>query len=277
MVNLQASFIAGVQAQIISFTLQLPPLALGRSANFFAFLGLILEITGTFLGAIHTLFLQTKIEKGTRVIVSMTQCQADLKIIVKFLQRKKEELRQQGQQEEQQFYGVEGNYTGSFFPLASDIIIYNGNFISQPVTQTSVVENINDYEERAKNVQSVLEGMELRYKSLAPPYIINKILELIGKVHPAGPRILPLRRDTVITIVDITPVMRPVVAYGNMPLMSMAAGVASLAISTILLAGASELLKAEVWISCAGALIGVMALSLLPTRLAFPASSSWFY
>lgn len=272
--NLQASFIAGVQAQIISFTLQLPPLALGRSANFFAFLGLILEITGTFLGAIHTLFLQRKIEDGARVVVSMTQCQADLKIIAKVVQRKEEEARRE---KEGLLPLGESNPSACFFPNSVDLRILGGEFtINQSINHTPVVGDIDDFEDRAENVKSILEGMELRYKSLAPPQIINKMLELIGKVHPATPTIPPFRKDTVITIVDIMPVMRPVFAYGNVPLMSMAAGVAGLAISTILLAVASELLKAEVWISCIGALVGVMALSFLPTRLVFHAALSWF-
>jgi hypothetical protein len=272
---MQASFIAGVQAQIISFTLQLPPLALGRSANFFAFFGLILEITGTFLGAIHTLFLQRKIEDGARVVVSMTQCQADLKIIAKVVQRKEEESRRErnGQLHSEHHYA-------SFFPGSNDVQIIGGEFtINQSINHTPVVGDINDYEDRAENVKSVLEGMELRYKSLAPPHIINKILELIGKVYPDAltiPPLGPVRKDTVITIVDLMPVMRPVFAYGNIPLMSMASGVAALAISTILLAMASDLLRAEVWISCVAALVGVMTLSFLPTRLVFPAALSWF-
>ena len=201
----------------------------------------------------------------------MTQCQADLKIITKVVQRKEEEARR----EKNGQLPSEVNPSASFFPNSSNLHILGGEFtINQSINHTPVVGDINDYEDRAENVKSVLEGMELRYKSLAPPHIINKILELIGKVHPAAPTIPPVRQDTVITIVDLMPVMRPVFAYGNVPLMSMASGVAALAISTILLAVASELLRAEVWISCVAALVGVMALSFLPTRLVFPAALS---
>ena len=106
-----------------------------------------------------------------------------------------------------------------------------------------MVGDINDREDGAENVKNVLEGMGA---------------------------------DTVTSIVDITLVMRPVFAYGNVPLMSTAAGVTALAISTILLAVASELLRAEVWISCVLPLVGMVTLSFLPTRLVFPAALSWF-
>jgi uncharacterized membrane protein YvlD (DUF360 family) len=245
-------------------------------ANFFAFLGLILEITGTFLGAIHTLFLQRKIKKGAHVVISMIQCQADLKIVTKAVQRQEEESRRREQLEQGQLEPPNGGGYAAFFPSSNRVSVENCQFtINQSINQTPVVQDINDHEDRAQNVRSILEGMELRYKSLAPPQLINKILEFIDKVHPAGPTIQPVRQDTVITIVDITPIMRPVFAYGNIPLMSMAAGVAALAISTILFSVASELLKAEVWISCVAALVGVMIFSFLPTRLAFPASLSW--
>jgi len=48
----------------------------------------------------------------------------------------------------------------------------------------------------------------------------------------------------------------------------MAVGVAFLAISTILLAAASQVVANEVWISCTGVLLFVITLSLLPFRYA---------
>lgn len=48
--DLQAAFIAGVQAQVMTFIIPLPRSALQRTANLFAFLGLVFEIAGTFLG-----------------------------------------------------------------------------------------------------------------------------------------------------------------------------------------------------------------------------------
>ncbi|KDR78737.1 hypothetical protein GALMADRAFT_154675 [Galerina marginata CBS 339.88] len=55
-----AAFIAGVQAQVISFTIPLPRDVLGRTTNFFAVVGLILDIAGTFLGVIHALLIQRR-------------------------------------------------------------------------------------------------------------------------------------------------------------------------------------------------------------------------
>jgi len=56
---------------------------LPRAANFFAFVGLMLEIIGTFLGAMHSVFLQRKVKGFNRTVNNMIQCKVDLKIVLK--------------------------------------------------------------------------------------------------------------------------------------------------------------------------------------------------
>jgi len=67
-----AAFIAGVQAQIISFTLPLPRTTIGRVANFFAFLGLILDIIGTYFGVLQVIYLQQGINDDLIVLSTIT-------------------------------------------------------------------------------------------------------------------------------------------------------------------------------------------------------------
>ena len=66
----------------------------------------MLEIIGTFLGAIHSVLLQRKIRNDARMINAMTQCKADLKVILKYYVRKvkerEEEMRRQRESEARQ-------------------------------------------------------------------------------------------------------------------------------------------------------------------------------
>ena len=66
----------------------------------------MLEIIGTFLGAIHSVLLQRKIRNDARTINAMTQCKADLKVILKYYVRKvkerEEEMRRQREEEARQ-------------------------------------------------------------------------------------------------------------------------------------------------------------------------------
>ena len=64
------------------------------------------EIIGTFLGAIHSVLLQRKIRNDARTINAMTQCKADLKVILKYYVRKvkerEEEVQRQREKEARQ-------------------------------------------------------------------------------------------------------------------------------------------------------------------------------
>jgi zinc transporter ZupT len=69
----QAAFIAGVQSQIISFTMNLPQSSMGKATNSIAFVGLLLDVIGTFLGVIHAIVLQRRIKENTSLLNAMTQ------------------------------------------------------------------------------------------------------------------------------------------------------------------------------------------------------------
>ena len=126
--------------------------------------------------------------------------------------------------------------------------------------------DVDDLEERAMNVINVLHEMDHYYKDLAPPGLIDIIVEHTEKVLTATERRDPqiARQNNNFSIGRNIPVLRFVVTYGNIPLMSMAGGVACMALSTILFAASSQFLKPEVWIASLVALVGVMGLSFLP-------------
>jgi hypothetical protein len=75
----QAAFIAGIQAQIITFTLTLPSdSTVGRISNVFAFVGLMLDVIGTFLGVIHAVLLQRRIQDNTLLLNATTLIKTDV-------------------------------------------------------------------------------------------------------------------------------------------------------------------------------------------------------
>ena len=158
---------------------------------------------------------------------------------------------------------------GGLFGHAQTIMISGSTFISQAVNS---IKELDDLEERAMRVRKILDGMDFYHQDLAPPRLIDKIYELVGKVLATkeGANIIP-RHDTLLTIGQAKPAVRFMVTYGNIPSISMAAGVACLALSTILLAAGSQsdVLGLEVWITCLLTMVGVVTLSILPTRSAF--------
>ena len=159
--------------------------------------------------------------------------------------------------------GAEG-----FFGHAKNILITGGTFNNI----VDSIKELDDLEERAINVRNILNGMDSYHQDLAPPLLIDKIHELVGKVLATkkGANIVS-RHDTLLTIGQVKPAVRFMVTYGNIPSISMAAGVACLALSTILVAAGSQsdILGPEVWITCLLTVLGVVTLSFLPTRSAF--------
>jgi hypothetical protein len=79
----QAAFIAAVQSTIISFALDLDETPLARATKMFGFVGLVLDIIGTFLGVIHAIVLQRRIKGNTAVLSAITQTTTILKAIQK--------------------------------------------------------------------------------------------------------------------------------------------------------------------------------------------------
>jgi hypothetical protein len=76
-----AAFIAGVQSSIILLTITLEQTPLGRATNTVAFVGLVLDVVGTFLGVIHAIVLQRRIKENTAVLTAMTQVNTTLKAV----------------------------------------------------------------------------------------------------------------------------------------------------------------------------------------------------
>ncbi|KAH6891747.1 hypothetical protein BKA70DRAFT_1326004 [Coprinopsis sp. MPI-PUGE-AT-0042] len=83
------AFIAGVQGQLLSTTLELNPSTLrARASNLIGFVGLVAEIAGTFFGAVNAVKLQLRAQRGTRVLDHMEECKGNMKILVKFIAKR---------------------------------------------------------------------------------------------------------------------------------------------------------------------------------------------
>ncbi|KAH6891743.1 hypothetical protein BKA70DRAFT_1571888 [Coprinopsis sp. MPI-PUGE-AT-0042] len=80
------AFIAGVQGQLLTEMLELDPTTLrARTCNLISFLGLVLEVTGTFFGAVNAVKLQFRAQRGTRALDCMEECKGSLNIVVKYI------------------------------------------------------------------------------------------------------------------------------------------------------------------------------------------------
>ena len=160
---------------------------------------------------------------------------------------------------------------GGFFGHAKHILITGGTF-SQMNHVVDSIKELDDLEERAMRVRNILDGMDSYHQDLAPPLLIEKIYELVGKVLATKKGVNTiLRNNTQLTIGQVKPAVRFIVTYGNIPSISMAGGVACLALYTILAAAGlqSDVLGPEVWITCLITMMGVVAFSFLPIRSAF--------
>ena len=249
---------------------------LARVANFIAFLGLVLEISGTFLGALHMLLLQRKVAYVTNITNNLAETKGDLKIVIKAIQRQEPASEQASLAQPRRSPPAQSRDTdakGGFFSYAKNVTISGGVF--NQMQMNHIVDSItepDDLEERAMNIRNIMDGMDSYHQNLAPPLLIDKIHELVGKVLATkrGVNII-LHHNTVLTIGQVKPAVRFMVTYGNIPSISMAGGVACLALSTILLAAGSQsdVLGPEVWIACLLTMMGVVTLSFLPTRSAF--------
>jgi hypothetical protein len=264
----KAAFIAGVQAQIIAFTLGLEPSRLKKEANFFAFLGLILEIAGTFLGAIHSILLQRRSKGNTDSHNRITQFKADVKVILKWHAKKR------SQNEHEQEPASTRHRMGSLevFSNVQNVSITGGSFMVTAPT-VAVSDNRDDYRERLQRVESLMNEIRHYPWSRSQGYIVNAIMKIVHELSP--PSQGPLQPQPIVMygastegdLKSVPAVVRRMFALGNIPLYSMAVGVVFLAISTILLAAASaNTVGSAVWVTCVGVLVGIMILSFLPLR-----------
>jgi len=154
----------------------------------------------------------------------------------------------------------------AFFDVRDgDVQIHGGNFqfqalLPQPISDTPDWE---DRKNRGKRVETFLHDMQYYRHPLGSSHlaIIRKILcELSPKSILPSPENALRRQSTLI----VPSAVRPIFTFGSIPMISMAVGVAFLTASAILLAAASQMLASEVWISCTGGLLFIIALSLLP-------------
>jgi len=263
----QAAFIAEVQDQVIAFTLDLAPSGLKKGANFFAFLGLILEISGTFLGAIHSILLQRRSKDNTNSHNRITQLKADVKVILKWHAKKR------SQNEHEQEAALTRPRMGSLevFSNVRSVSITGGSFVVTAPT-VAVSDNRDDYMKRLQRVVSLMNEIRRYPWSLSQGYIVNAIMKIVHELSPPSqgslqPQPNVYGESTEGDLRSVPAVVRRMFALGNIPLYSMAVGVVFLAISTIFLAAASSnTVGSAVWVACVSVLIGIMVLSFLPLR-----------
>ena len=264
----KAAFIAGVQAQIIAFTLGLAPSGLKKRANFFAFLGLILEISGTFLGAIHSILLQRRSKDNTDSHNRITQFKADVKVILKWHAKKcsQNEHEQEAASTRQRMGSLE------VFSNVRSVSITGGSFMVTAPT-AAVSDNRDDYRERLQRVESLMNEIRHYPWSRSQGYIVNAIMKIVHELSPPSQDSFQPQPNVLYggltggDLKSVPAVVRRMFALGNIPLYSMAVGVVFLAISTIFLAAASSnTVGSAVWVTCVSVLIGIMVLSFLPLR-----------
>ena len=118
---------------------------LARVANFIAFLGLVLEISGTFLGALHLLLLQRKVAYVSSIANNLAETKGYLKIVIKAIQR--QELEQANLAQPRRSPPAQSHDTGAeggIFSHAENGSVFNMNHIVDSIME------LNDLEERAK-------------------------------------------------------------------------------------------------------------------------------
>ena len=239
-------------------------------ANFFAFLGLVFEIAGTFIGAIHSILLQRRSKNKSLLPQKITLLKADLRVILKLYIQKLQDERQQA--EELRRDEERRRMRQAEEPQVEKIVDNIDTLLSIVGGRFNVHSDSEDRKERLQRVETFIQEIQHHPLSSSQGFIIDAVMNVLHELSsvpsPDPKNKAPYRQSTYRTLDIVPSAMRPMFTFGIVPLISMAVGAAFLAISTILLAAASEVLASEVWIGCIGVLVVVMTLSLLPFRYA---------
>lgn len=250
---------------MIAFTLELEPSNTMRYANLFAFLGLVLEIAGTFLGAFHSILLQKRVRNNTDSLNRITQFSADVKVILKWYRKKHSQDEQDAATARRRMGSME------VFSNIQNVSISGASFVVSSPTDP-MNDSREDYKERLQRVESLLNQMHLYPFSRSQTYIVDAIMKIVHDLalpsqNPPSKHVTLHRASMDVNLKSFPAVVRPMFAYGNIPLYSMAIGVAFLAASTVLLSVASsDRIGSRVWEICLAVLLGVLVFSFLPLR-----------
>jgi hypothetical protein len=223
----QGAFIAGVQAQLIGITSGSNRTALGRATNWFAFVGLTLDLIGTSAGVARALLLQASIRRTHRLVVRLSGQIDGARHKVRDLQERGIDLSATPR-------------TRAFLTLSVQaisrvvaLLAEDGRFGMQSG------EDINEIEAAgAAALDALGSGSGLRRR---------KHLHLFHRMW-LGNVVLPHIH---------------IEGLGYIPVTSLAGGTLCLFVSVVLYAAASQ--PRAVWISCAAIFVSMLASSLVPT------------
>ncbi len=221
----QGAFIAGVQASVIAITSNKDNTTLGRATNWFAFVGLTLDLIGTSAGVARALLLQAAIRRSHRLVVRLAGQIDGARHQVRELQRRGVDL--------------------SAAPHAHASLTRSVRAISRVVSLLA--------EDGRFGVQSPDDITEIKAAGEAA-------LEALGSGSGSGGQNYLIR---ILWLTNFILPHTHVEGLGGIPVLSLAGGTLCLLLSVILYAGNSQ--PRGVWISCSTIFVIMITCALFPT------------
>jgi hypothetical protein len=230
----QGAFIAGVQAQIIGFTNGSRASALERATNWFAFIGLALDLIGTSSGVARALLLQSAIRRGHLLAVRLTGQIDGARHQLRELQQRSADLASDAHARAYLARTVRA------ISRVMALLAEDGRFGMQAAERFTEIEAAGEV---------VLEALGSRPRS-------RPWWRWRSRKRPA-----PLFREMM-----VWGFLRPnvqVEGLGNIPVMSLAGGTLCLLTSVAMFAAASQ--ERGIWISCTVIIVSMLICSVMPT------------
>lgn len=223
----QGAFIAGVQAQIIGIAEGNENTTLARATNWFAFVGLTLDLIGTSSGVARALLLQAAIRRSHRLVVRLTSQIDGARHQVLELQRRGVDL--------------------SDDPRARAFLSRSVRTISRIVALLA--------EDARFGAQSAGDITEIEAAGEAA-------LDALGSTPVSSGRKSPRYLFQKMWFEFVLPHMH-VEGLGHIPIVSLAGGALCLLMSVVLHAGNSQ--PRGIWITCSTIFVCMATFALLPT------------
>ncbi|KAG2007070.1 hypothetical protein CC2G_014795 [Coprinopsis cinerea AmutBmut pab1-1] len=259
------AFIAGVQSQLLTSTIELDRSQIADACNTLSFMGLVAEIVGTFFGSVNALKLHKEATVGDRYLSELSKCRADLKLVFAHVHHElTKETLERTRVETQQQYGSALNNTGA--GVFKDLQIhyhFNKELAFDPKTA--------DLVDTCYEIQKTLDGLMKGTKYPVPSEIVHLTQALFNKVGEIALRDGTLRRP--VPRIQFTPSGTTVGVtieepheISQAPIWVMGLGVIFLGASVILFAAAKqEELSRRLWITSL-AFGGALTLWCIPRR-----------
>jgi hypothetical protein len=242
----QGAFIAGVQAQIIGLTSGSNRSALARAANWFAFVGLALDLIGTSSGVARALLLQAAMRRTHRLATHLTS-QID---------GARHQLRQQ------QLRSGSGLVVDAY---ASAALADSVRAISN--VMALLAEDGRFGVQTAAHISDIKVAGELALETLGPLPRARARPWWRFNWREHAPQLF---RALILWNVDLSNVH--VEGIGHIPVASLGGGALCLLTSVVLFAAGSQ--ERAVWISCTAISVSMLICSIMPTTSVHSKSTS---